>query len=294
LAARAAAAPPGFAPRSALIDGVRMHYVIGGHGERVVVLLHGWPESWYEWVETMPALAVDHTVLAVDLPGLGDSRGPVPSFDKRTLARFVHRLVADTLGYQHVHLVGHDFGAGVAFAYAAFHRESVASLTLMDFPLAGPAVDERQLRAQLWWFGFHDVPQLPEQMVAMRQRTYLSWFYEHVVAPPNRIEPRAVNEYVRTYCSAGVLHAGFELYRTVATDTADNTALTSDRLTLPILSMGAARSNDPDADRAQLRQVVQPMAEGPISAELVPGAGHFLPEENPEFVVAALRAFIDG
>jgi pimeloyl-ACP methyl ester carboxylesterase len=103
-----------------------------------------------------------------------------------------------------------------------------------------------------------------------------------------------VDEYVRTYCAAGVLHGGFELYRTVATDTADNSALTADRLTLPILSMGAARSNDPDAERAQLRQLLQPMAAGPISAELVPSSGHFLPEENPGFVVAALRAFIDG
>src|ERR1700737_4800570 len=89
-----AAAPAGFSHRHALVDGVQMHYVIGGHGQQVIVLLHGWPESWYAWAEVMPALARDHTVLAVDLPGLGDSQGAPPSYDKKTLARFVHGLIA--------------------------------------------------------------------------------------------------------------------------------------------------------------------------------------------------------
>jgi pimeloyl-ACP methyl ester carboxylesterase len=288
-----AAAPAGFSHRHALVDGLQMHYVVGGHGQRVIVLLHGWPESWYAWAEIMPALARDHTVLAVDLPGLGDSQGAPPSYDKKTLARFVHGLIADTLGYRRVDLVGHDFGAAVAFAYAGFYPQSAASLTVMDFPIAGPATDEQVLRAQLWWFGFHGVPQLPEQMVADRQRTYLSWFYDNLVAPPNRLAPKAVTEYVRTYCSPSVLHGGFELYRTLATDTSDNTSLTTTKLTLPILSMSAIRSNDPNPEKAQLRQIIQPMASGPITVELVPNSGHFLAEENPGFVTSTLRAFID-
>lgn len=289
-----AAAPAGFTHRHAWVDDMQLHYVIGGRGSQVVVLLHGWPEDWYAWAEVMPALARDSTVVAVDLPGLGDSRGTPPSYDKKTLARYVHGLVADTLGYRRVHLVGHDFGAGVAFAYAAFQRESAASLTMMDFPLAGPTTDEQQLRAQLWWFGFHDVTQLPEQLVAGRQRTYLGWFYDHLVAAPNRIAPVAVTEYVRTYCKPGVLHGGFELYRTSGIDRSDNASLTTNKLTLPILVMSPARSNDPDAEKAQLRSAIQPLAAGPISAELVPGSGHFVAEENPGFVATQLGAFINS
>lgn len=206
----------------------------------------------------------------------------------------MHGLVADTLGYRRVHLVGHDFGAGVGFAYAAFQRESAASLTMMDFPLPGPTTDEQQLRAQLWWFGFHDVTQLPEQLVAGRQRTYPGWFYANLVAAPNRIEPTAATEYVRTYCRPDVLHGGFELYRTSATDRSDNSSLTTNKLTLRILVMSPARSNDPDAEKAQLRSAIQPMAAGPISAELVPQSGHFVAEENPEFVATQLRAFINS
>ncbi len=271
-----------------------MHYVVGGSGDQVVVLLHGWPEDWYAWVEVMPDLARHFTVVAVDLPGLGDSIGSPPAFDEKTLASSVHGLVVDKLGYQRVHLVGHDFGAGVAFAYAAFHREAASSLTMMDFPLPGPGTNEQQLRAQLWWFGFHDVSELPEQMVEGRQRTYLSWFYDNLVAPPNRIEPVAVTEYVRTYCNPSVLHGGFELYRALSTDASENSSLTTNELTLPILLMSPARTNDPDGEKAQLISTVQPMADGPINAELVPNSGHFVAEENPEFVATELRSFIDA
>jgi len=276
------------------IDGVRMHYVLGGSGRQVVVLLHGWPEDWYEWRAVMPDLARDHTVVAVDLPGLGDSRGSPPAYDEKTLATFVHSLVVDHLGFHHVHLVGHDFGAGVAFAYAAFFRDAASTLTMMEFPLPGPGTDEQQLRAQLWWFGFHDVAQLPEEMVQGRQLTYLSWFYDNLVAPSNRIDATAVTEYVRTYCIPSVLHGGFQLYRELPTDASENSSLTTNKLTLPILLMSPIRGSDPDAEKAQLIATVQPMASGPISAELVPDSGHFVAEENPEFVAAQLRSFIDA
>jgi pimeloyl-ACP methyl ester carboxylesterase len=292
LRARPAPAPPGFHHGTATVDGVRLHYVLGGRGDDVIVLLHGWPENWYEWVEVMPELARDHTVVAVDLPGLGDSHGSPPSYDKKTLAGYVHRLVADELGYGRVHVVGHDFGAGVAFAYAAFHREAVADLTLLDFPLAGPATDPAQLRAQLWWFGFHQVAELPEQLVQGRQRTYLGWFYDHAVSAPNRLDDAAVTEYVRTYCRPGTLHGGFELYRTEAVDRADNTSVATDRLTLPILTMGASPWGDPEAVEAQLRAVLAPLADGPVIADVVPSSGHFVAEENPGFVAGRIRSFV--
>lgn len=271
-----------------------MHYVIGGSKGQVVVLLHGWPEDWYAWRKIMPDLARHFTVVAVDLPGLGDSRSSPPAYDERTLATYLHRLVVDKLGYQRVHLVGHDFGAGMAFAYAVFDRQAVSSLTMMDFPLPGPGTNAQQLRAQLWWFGFHAVPQLPEQLVEGRQRTYLSWFFDNLVAPGNRIDASAVTEYVRAYCTPSALHGGFELYRTLPTDASENAPLTRKKLTVPILLMSPVRSNVPDAEKAQLRSAVRPMADGPISVELVPSSGHFVAEENPGFVAATLRSFLDA
>jgi pimeloyl-ACP methyl ester carboxylesterase len=165
---------------------------------------------------------------------------------------------------------------------------------MMDFPLPGPGTDQQQLRAQLWWFGFHDLPQLPEQLVQGRQQTYLGWFYDNLVAPPNRLDAAAVTEYVRSYCQPSVLHGGFQLYRAVPVDAAANQSLTTNKLTLPILLLSPVRSPDPDAQKAQMIAVVQPMASGPTRAELVPDSGHFLAEENPTFVTAQLRTFIDA
>ena len=294
--------PAGFTHRTADVNGVNMHYVVGGDGPEVIILLHGWPENWYAWRLVMPSLARQFTVLAIDLPGLGDSHGSPPSYDAKTVAGFVHGLVADALGYQHVHVVGHDWGAGVAFAYAAFHREAASSLAMMGFPiLPGPGTDEQAFRSQLWWLGFQAVPQLPEQLVAGRQRTYLSWFFEHAVAQGNRIDPAAVTEYVRTYCSPSVLHNGFELYRSIPADASDNASLTANKLTLPVLYMDqtarssrlTAQPRDPEAQKAQLLARIQPMVAGPISVQLVPDAGHWVPEENPDFVSSQLTAFVD-
>jgi pimeloyl-ACP methyl ester carboxylesterase len=247
----------------------------------------------------MPTLARQFTVVAVDLPGLGDSHGSAPSYDARTVAGVVHGLIADTLGYRHLHVVGHDWGAGIAFAYAAFYHGAASSVTMMGFPiLPGPATDQQAFRGQLWWLGFHAVPQLPEQIVAGHQRTYLRWFYEHGVARANRIDPAAVTEYVRTYCSPSVLHNGFELYRATPTDRSDNTALAGNKLTVPVLYMDQAVSvrlaqpSDPEAQKAQWRARIQPMVAGPISVELVPDSGHFMPEENPDFVSRQLTMFV--
>lgn len=291
-ATRPAPAPPGFVHRRATVDGVRMHYVAGGHGTETLVLLHGWPQTWYAWAGVMRALARHHRVIAVDLPGLGDSQGTPESYDKRTLAGYVERLVVDELGHRRVHLVGHDFGAGVAFAYAAFHRESAASVTMLDYPLPGPGTDQQQLRAQLWWFGFHAVDNLPERVVAGDQLTYLRWFYETLVAPGNRIAPTAVAEYVRTYCRREALRGGFELYRTIPTDEADNNAVTQRPLAVPILLVGPARTSDPIAEKRALRRTVAPLTEGPVTVRLAQHTGHFVPEENPGFVAEQLRRFL--
>lgn len=118
------------------VDGVQMHYVVGGTGPQTLVLLHGWPQSWYEFRGVMPELLPGRTVIAVDLPGMGDSTGQPPAYTKTTLASYVHTLLTK-LGETDVRIGAHDFGVGVAYALAAQYREHVAGLFLMDFPLVG-------------------------------------------------------------------------------------------------------------------------------------------------------------
>ncbi|WP_440899335.1 alpha/beta fold hydrolase [Actinosynnema sp.] len=121
------------------VDGVRMHCVTGGSGSPVV-LLHGWSQTWYGWWEVMPELAEHHTVHAIDLPGLGDSTGAPSGYDKATLARYAHTLVADRLGVRDAAAVGHDLGAAGAFQYAAQFPQDTARLGYLDLPLFSPQV----------------------------------------------------------------------------------------------------------------------------------------------------------
>ncbi|WP_193196829.1 alpha/beta fold hydrolase [Nostoc sp. MG11] len=155
------------------VNGVRLHYVVGGKGD-LVVLLHGYAQTWYEWRKIMPALAEHYTVIAPDLRGAGDSDKPLTGYDKRSLANDIYQLVKQ-LGFQQVYLVGHDIGLMVAYAYAAAHPDDVKRLVVIDAPIPGVEPWEEVITSPMvWHFAFHAVPNLPEALVAGRERTYLS------------------------------------------------------------------------------------------------------------------------
>src|SRR6187200_2347087 len=138
--------------------GVQIHYVIGGHGGDPVVLLHGWPQTWYEWRHVMPSLAKNYTVIVPDLRGLGDSSKPVTGYDGKTTAEDIHQLVAQ-LGFKDLFLVGHDLGALVAFSYAAAHPSEVRRLVILDVPITG--IGQPLNSTRLWHIPFHMVRDIP-------------------------------------------------------------------------------------------------------------------------------------
>ena len=121
-----------FSHHSTSVNGIQLHYVIGGHGDPVV-LLHGWPETWYEWRHVMPALAKNFTVIAPDLRGLGDSSKPLTGYDGKTVAEDIHQLVTQ-LGFRTIFLVGHDIGTQVAYSYAAAHPLEVKKVSSHGAP----------------------------------------------------------------------------------------------------------------------------------------------------------------
>jgi alpha/beta hydrolase fold len=124
-----------FSHHMASVNGIQLHYVSGGQGQPVV-LLHGWPQTWYEWRYVMPALAKNYTVIVPDLRGLGDSSKPVLGYDVRTTAEDIYQLVSG-LGFKNIFLVGHDFGVEVAYSYAATHPNEVKRLVILDVPVLG-------------------------------------------------------------------------------------------------------------------------------------------------------------
>src|SRR5690606_29933915 len=153
-----------------------LHYVAAGTGEPIV-LLHGWPETCYQWRHVIPKLADRYCVIAPDLRGLGDSSTPASGYDKRSLADDVWRLLHDVLGYDHWNLVGHSWGAVVAYALAAAHPDAVRRLAIDVAPLR----DGNEYSA--WWHLFNQVPELPEALIQGRERLYFSWFYKNFTHP---------------------------------------------------------------------------------------------------------------
>jgi triacylglycerol esterase/lipase EstA (alpha/beta hydrolase family) len=122
-----------FSHHTASVNGIQMHYVIGGQGEPVV-LLHGWPETWYEWRHVMPALAKNYTVIAPDLRGLGDSSKPLTGYDGNTTAEDIYQLLSHLGLDQKVYLVGHDVGGLTAYSYAASHPNNVSCFHFLILP----------------------------------------------------------------------------------------------------------------------------------------------------------------
>lgn len=276
------------------VQGVRMHYVTGGTGPPLV-LLHGWPQTWFAWRGIMPALAERYTVYAVDLPGLGDSEGSPTGYDKATLARYVHGLVADKLGLDTVSLVAHDLGAGVGFQYASQYPKAVTRYAHLDYPLPGPALSAEQYRTFSWHLAFHEQEKIPEAVVGDDVREYLALFYPQVAyggvsfggaGAKSPFSAAQVDEYARTYRRPQVLTGGFELYRTLDEDEQDNIA--APPLTVPTMLMTAA------GGLASTTPTLRPRVRNIVRAVEVPGSGHWLPEENPGFVTSELLRFLGG
>jgi pimeloyl-ACP methyl ester carboxylesterase len=280
----AAPLPQGFTSHFVNADGVEMHYVEGGSG-LVVILLHGWPQTWRAWRKIMPLLAPHYHVIAIDMPGLGDS-GTASSYDKRSLARTVHALVV-ALGHQRVILAGHDLGAAVAYAFARQFPDAVMKLAVMDDPIPGlKDWDNVKGKWPRWHFAFHDVADLPEALVAGRELTYLSWFY-HNAYQKGAITDEDARLYAAAYARPESLHAGFEYYRAFDQDAASN-MVDDGPLPMPVLALGG----DHSPWKSYLHEQLQGRAVS-LQAAVVPDCGHFIPEEQPQWLAERLRQFID-
>ena len=269
------------------LESVRMHYVTAGNG-LPVVLLHGWPQTWYEWLPVMELLCDGYRLIAPDLRGLGDTSRPASGYDKKTIAEDVSQLIIDTLGIDNFRLVGHDWGGPVAFALAAAHSDAVTQLAIIDVAIPGDGSANISQGGRRWHHAFHQTPELPEALVRGREEIYLGWFYENYGATKNAISATAVAEYLRTYREPGALHAGFEYYRNIPLDVANNEAiLAQGLLPMPVLAIGGAESWGRGEEVLDSCRRVATNVRGGVIAN----AGHWVPEEQPEALAAELRKF---
>jgi pimeloyl-ACP methyl ester carboxylesterase len=279
-----------FSHHTATINGIQLHYVIGGKGDPVV-LLHGWPETWYEWHKVMPALAKNFTVIAPDLRGLGDSSKPSSGYDGKTLAEDIHQLVTQ-LGFKTIYLVGHDIGTQVAYSYAAAHPTEVEKLAVMELPI--PGFTPPKLEGKIWWFIFHQTPGVPELLVEGKEKEYLSWFYHNLAYNPAAITQADIDEYVNHYSAPDGMRAGFEYYRAFPEDAAQNMNYSKTNLTMPVLAMGSGYL-PVFGGNITMQSVVygMKMLAQNVTGITVPNSGHWIPEENPKFVIEQLTKFFN-
>jgi pimeloyl-ACP methyl ester carboxylesterase len=276
-----------FSHHVASVNGIQIHYVIGGHGDPLV-LLHGWPETWYEWRHVMPALAKNYTVIAPDLRGIGDSSKPPTGYDGKTVAEDIHQLVTK-LGFDSIYLVGHDIGTFVVYSYAAAHPSEVKALAVMEAPIPGFYPPNRPM---LWWVPFHQTPDVPEALVQGKEMTYLTWFYHNLANNPAAITQDAIDEYVSHYSAPGGMRAGFEYYRAIPQDEIQNQNYSKIKLTMPVLGLGGGYT-PAFGGNVTMPSVVYGMkilAQN-VSGIVVPNSGHWIPEEQPQFLVDELLKF---
>ena len=276
-----------FTHHTATVDGFQMHYVIGGHDDPVV-LLHGWPETWYAWRHVMPALAKNYTIIVPDLRGLGDSSKPTTGYDGKTVAEDIHQLVTQ-LGFKTIFLVGHDIGTQIAYSYAAAHPTEVKKLAVMELTIPGFAPPGRM---PIWWGIFHQVPDVPEALVQGKEMMYLSWFFHSLTYNPSAVTKQDIDEYVSHYSSPGGLRAGFEYYRAFPQDAIQNQNYSKTKLTMPVLALGGSFIPvlGGNITMPSIIYAMKILAQN-VQGITVPNSGHFIPEEQPQFLTDQLLKF---
>src|SRR6188472_2128609 len=279
-----------FSHHMASVNGIQLHYVIGGHGNPIVLLL-GWPETWYEWHKVMPALAKNYTVIAPDLRGLGDSSKPPTGYDGKTVAEDIHQLVGK-LGFKTIFLVGGDIGALIAYPYAAAHPTEVKRLAVWEAPIPGFSVPGR---APVWWVPFHQTPDMPEALVQGKELIYLSWFYQNLAFNPSAITQTAINEYVSHYSAPGGMRAGFEYYRAFPQDVIQNQNYSNTKLTMPVLALGGGYipTFGGNITMPSIAYGMKILAQN-VQTMIIPNSGHWIQEEQPVLLVKLLNNFFSG
>jgi pimeloyl-ACP methyl ester carboxylesterase len=286
LPAHAADFGPGFKIRSVAVDGGTVNVTVGGNGPPVL-LIHGYAESSRMWKPLAIVLAPRFTVIAPDLPGIGDSSIPKTGLDMKTSAERIHAAVR-SLGYSKARVVGHDIGLMVAYAYAAMYPHEVEKLALMDAFLPGVAGWEAVYNNPgIWHFRFYGPT--PEALVKGRERIYFEHFWNNFAADKTRSIPEVDRvAYTRAYARPGRMAAGFAYFAAFPKTAADFAELAKTPLAIPVLSIGGDKANGA-ALGAQVKLIAPD-----ITVLILKDTGHWLLEERPEETISALTRFLQA
>ena len=277
-----------FSSRFVDAGGLRQHAVIGGDGPPLL-LVHGWPENWYAWRHVMPALARDFEVIAIDQRGIGLSDKPRDGYDTATLANDLVALM-DALGHERFAVVGHDTGFVVSYALAADHPARVDRVALLEIPgppLRSPAptvFEPAPVNNKVWHLAVNRLEEVNEQLIRGREDIYFG--YELAIQAGKKLPDDVVDYYVRLVSHPEALRGSLGFYRALDPTIEQNEQRRKQPLTMPVLAIGGAASFGP------LVGVAMQHLASDLQSLVIPDVGHWLPEESPDQLLAALSPFL--
>jgi pimeloyl-ACP methyl ester carboxylesterase len=266
---------------------LRQHVVTGGDGPPLL-LVHGWPETWYAWRLVMPGLAPDFQVIAPDQRGCGLSGKPPGGYDTGTLAADLVALM-DALGHQRFAVAGHDTGMWIGYALAGDHPGRVDRLAVAEAAMPGvsaspPLFGSTQANDRLWHFAFNRLAEVNEQLVTGREDIYFGFQFAKAA---NKLPDDAVRYYIDALAAdSGALRGSFAAYRALDATIAQNQRRKTRRLTLPVLAIGGAQGIGEGAANTMR------LAAEHVQSVVIPGCGHYCLEEAPQEILATLTAFL--
>lgn len=277
-----------FSSRYVDVTGLRMHAVVGGAGPPLL-LVHGWPQTWYQWRLVMPALAGDFTVIAADQRGIGLTDKPNAGYDAGAQANDLVALM-DALGHRRFAMIGFDTGMPIGYAVAADHPLRLERLVVGEAIIPGvtpspPLILPIGANRRLWHIPFNRLePDLNEALIRGREQIYFGAEFAAAAATP--LPERVVRYYVERLTGADALRGSFGWYRAMDADIARNAQRKERRLTLPVLAIGGERTGG-ETPANTMRLVADN-----VQSHVITNCGHWLAEEQPEQVLAAITPFL--
>lgn len=270
------------------VQGADIYCVSGGRG-RPIIFIHGFPQDWYEFSKVMRLLISEYTVISIDLRGIGQSRTTEKKFDAVTLAKDIHAIVK-FYGIKNPYIVGHDMGGMVAYSYARLYHDETKGIAILDAPLPGtPSTDIMVKMPFLWHFSFHRIPKLPELLIRGHQYAYFrKAFFTRFSKNKQAMTDVDMSHYASSYKTSEQLRSGLGLYRAYKENRLFMRTQRKE-LKVPILLIESDYgTSEPGSTAKQLKEKFNCLN---VTAKVVGGCGHFMPEENPQAIADFIRRY---
>ena len=279
---------PNFVNNYEEVNGTRLHYLKGGQGEPLI-LIPGYPETWWAYHKVMPMLAEKYCVIVIEMRGMGSSDKPADGYEKKNMAKDVFELVKK-LGYEKVHIGGHDIGAHVAFSFAANFPGSTSKLIMLDTPHPDEAMYQLPMLPILganylypWWLSFNQVKELPEELLEGRMNIVIEWLFKNLLVEQSSISNFDKEVYEFAYNSRDAIRSSNAWYQAFPQDIEDSKAYK--KLNMPVLGIGGSGYG--------MLEMSLPNTTIDLQLKKIEECGHFILAEKPNETAKFIAEFLE-